>query len=171
MLIFICIFPTSTLQANPVLPGNPPFFQNPNSDKLIVFIHGVNGNPRGTWTYKDADPNFFWPEELAKDPSFQNADVLSFGYKSECGPTLIISEIAKNLELTLNKLLETGKYKSLEFVAHSMGGLVVREFILSRHKHLIKVVPVTSVITLSTPNLGSGLAKFASYFCKTIQLK
>ncbi len=32
-------------------------------------------------------------------------------------------------------------------------------------------MPVKSVITLSTPNLGSGLAKFASFFCKTLQLK
>jgi tetratricopeptide (TPR) repeat protein len=152
-------------------PGNPPFFQNPKAEKLIVFIHGVGGDPRDTWTNKDNDPNFFWPEELSKDPAFKNADVLSFGYKSECGPTLIISEIAKSLELTLNSLTEMENYKSLEFIAHSMGGLVTREFLLSRHKHLIKVVPVTSVITLSTPNLGSGLGKFASYFCKTIQLK
>ncbi len=122
MLIFIGLFPIQILQAQSVLPGDPPFYPNPNSDKLIVFIHGVNGDPTGTWTHKDA--KFFWPKELSKDPSFQNADVLSFGYKSECGPTLIISEIAKNLELTLNKLMETQNYKSLEFVAHSMGGLV-----------------------------------------------
>ena len=81
MLICVCIFPISTLHGQPVLPGNPPFYQNQNSDKLIVFIHGVNGDPRDTWTYKDADPNFFWPQQLAKDPSFQNADVLSFGYR------------------------------------------------------------------------------------------
>ena len=47
---------------------------------------------------------------------------------------------------------------------------MVREFILSRHKHLITAVPVISVITLGTPNLGSGLAKFASYFCGNIQM-
>ncbi len=105
ILICVCISPVSTLHGQPVLPGNPPFFQNQNSDKLIVFIHGVNGDPRDTWTYKDADPNFFWPQQLANDPSFHNADVLSFGYASECGPTFNIREIAESLELSLNQLL------------------------------------------------------------------
>ena len=31
-----------------VLPNNPPFFQKPNPNKLVVFIHGINGgSPSG----------------------------------------------------------------------------------------------------------------------------
>ena len=64
------------------LPGDPPFFQNPNAEKLIVFIHGLTGDATDTWR-SDGDSPFFWPEELAKDAGFQIADVLSFGYASK----------------------------------------------------------------------------------------
>ena len=65
-----------------ILPGNPPFFQNGNAENLIVFIHGLTGDPVTTWS-SDGDSPFFWPEQLAQDSAFQNADVLSFGYTSD----------------------------------------------------------------------------------------
>jgi triacylglycerol esterase/lipase EstA (alpha/beta hydrolase family) len=137
-----------------VLPNNPPFIQKPNPTKLVVFIHGINGDPIKTWD--NEDQNIFWPRKLAKDPDFTNADVLSFGYESECGPSLNIREIATHLHTTLEAAIAQIPYRSLSFVAHSMGGLVVREFILT---HLQKInVPLDSMVLLSTPNLGSSLA-------------
>ncbi len=152
--------------------NNLPFFENPNAEKLIVFVHGLTGHPEESWCFKKGDSTFFWPEHLAKqDPAFKKTDVYSFGYRSECGPTLEISEIAKSLEIRLNHLLETHSYDALSFVAHSMGGLVVREFIMSRHEHLQPKIPIESLVSLSTPNLGSGLAKLCNFFCKNIQMK
>ena len=29
------------------------FFSNPDSNKLIVFVHGIGGDPRKTWTNED----------------------------------------------------------------------------------------------------------------------
>ena len=137
-----------------VLPNSPPFIQKPNPTKLVVFIHGINGDPVETWD--NEDQKFFWPRELAEDPDFTNADVLSFGYESECGPSLNIREIATHLHTTLEAAIAKIPYRSLSFVAHSMGGLVVREFILT---HLQKLhVPLDSMVLLSTPNLGSSLA-------------
>ena len=143
-----------------VLPNSPPFFQKPKPTKLVVFIHGINGHPVRTWD--NEDQKIFWPRELADDPDFTNADVLSFGYESECGPSLNIREIATHLHTTLDAAMAKIPYGSLSFVAHSMGVLVVREFILT---HLQKLhVPLDSTVLLSTPNLGSSLAKLVEAF-------
>ena len=146
--------------AKPILPNNPPFFQNPDAEKLVVFIHGIKGDPVTTWAHKKE--NFFWPQELAKEPKFKNSDVLSFGYECECGPSLNIREIAGHLNVSLIAALEKS-YESISFVAHSMGGLVVREFILSHWEDL--QVPIDSLVMLSTPNLGNSFANIAEYFC------
>jgi tetratricopeptide (TPR) repeat protein len=101
---------------------------------------------------------------LARDEKFNNVDVLSFGYESECGPSANIREIANHLHSSLEAALEK-PYQSIAFVAHSMGGLVVREFILSHWNKLN--VPIDSVVMLSTPNLGNSIANLAKYFCSS----
>ena len=154
------------------LPKSHRFYHKPGSDKLIVFVHGIHGNPVETWTYKESNSPFFWPEHLAlKDTAFKKTDAYSFGYVSKCGPTLNIREIAQSLETRLNQLFSDHKYKSFSFVAHSMGELIVREFILSRYPHLITKITIDSVVLLSTPNSGSSLAGYAKFFCKNIQVK
>lgn len=55
-----------------------------SSEPLIdfVFVHGLNGGSRKTWTYGE-DPDLYWPKEwLAKDPAFKNVRIHSFGYNS-----------------------------------------------------------------------------------------
>jgi tetratricopeptide (TPR) repeat protein len=144
-------------------------YHKASADKLVVFVHGINGHYRNTWTSKKN--KFFWPEHLAiNDPAFRNSDILLFEYKSECGPDLNIPEIAKNLEIQISKWTSKYQYKSLSFVAYSMGGLVAREFILSRHKRLEPKLQMESLVLLSTPNHGSGLANFVKFFCHSDQL-
>jgi tetratricopeptide (TPR) repeat protein len=166
VLFLICFFPLSILQAQPVLPGNPPFFQNPNSEKLIIFVHGLTGDPVKTWSSDDDSP-FFWPEQLAKDADFKNADVLSFGYKTDCGVTFNIRQIAEKLETTLIQLDWINRYQSVSFVAHSLGGLVTRQFILNHHEK----TNIDSVVLLSSPNFGNHLTKLPGLFCDSAHLK
>ncbi|MCF8719748.1 tetratricopeptide repeat protein [Nitrospina gracilis] len=143
------------------------FFDHPKSSQLIVFIHGIGGDPQTTWR----NDTFYWPQELFNDKDFSQYDVMVFGYLSECGPSFNIREIAISLETQLNKHLRKKEYQSMSFVAHSMGGLVTREFILNRHHRMSRKVPIRSVVTLSTPNLGSGLVGIARYFCDSQQLE
>lgn len=153
------------------LPEPPLLFENLGSTKLIIFVHGINGNKKTTWTNKriNESEEFFWPEELAKDEKFKNADVLSYGYESKCGSSLNIWQLAEDLRHELAVVLEKRPKQSISFVAHSMGGLVVREFILSGQEKII--APIKSVVLLATPNHGSAIAKFASNFCDSESLK
>jgi hypothetical protein len=49
----------------------------------FVFVHGLGGGSRKTWS-ESTDPAFFWPKEwLPRDPEFRNVRVHSFGYDSD----------------------------------------------------------------------------------------
>ncbi|KAL3420621.1 nacht and wd domain protein [Phlyctema vagabunda] len=108
----------------------------------IIFVHGLGGTSRATWSY-NRDLDFFWPGKwLPLEPDIQNARILSFGYNAHFaapGPAPIagISDFAKDLLFEMkyakNKRLEDleiGK-RPLIFIAHSMGGLVVKKVSLS----------------------------------------
>ena len=57
---------------------------DPSSSALVdvVFVHGLNGDPKKTWTSRDSD--VFWPEKLL--PRFveeQKVRVLVYGYDAD----------------------------------------------------------------------------------------
>lgn len=49
----------------------------------FIFVHGLGGGSRKTWS-KTSDESDFWPKErLPRDPTFSNATrIHSFGYQS-----------------------------------------------------------------------------------------
>ena len=147
------------------LPGDPPFFQKPNAEKLIVFVHGLTGDPVTTWS-SDGDSPFFWPEQLAKDSGFENTDVFSFGYTSDVGAPLNIPQLAQHLQTTLSELNRFIQYQSISFVAHSLGGLVVRHFILDHFQEM----KIGTVVLLSTPNFGHHMSRVAKLFSANAHL-
>lgn len=104
----------------------------PDLQADIVFVHGLAGGSHSTWRYgKEGEAaHFFWPKALGED--LPHCAIWSLGYAagmnhwfSEEG--MAIDDNAAYLALTLaNKSL--GK-RPLIFVAHSMGGLLVKAFL------------------------------------------
>jgi hypothetical protein len=65
----------------------------------LIFVHGLRGGSRSTWT-KSGDPSLYWPKEwLPKDAGFQDVRIHSFGYESHWGKesTLNIYDFAQSL--------------------------------------------------------------------------
>ena len=51
----------------------------------FVFVHGLGGGSRKTWS-KSSDLYHFWPKEwLSQDPEFSRVRIHSFGYKADWG--------------------------------------------------------------------------------------
>lgn len=49
----------------------------------FVFVHGLRGGSRKTWS-KSEDSLHFWPKEwLPRDPDFRHVRIHSFGYNSD----------------------------------------------------------------------------------------
>lgn len=68
----------------------------------IIFIHGLGGTSRQTWS-KNRDPELFWPQKwLPQEPGICTSRILSFGYNanfSSTGSNSIsnLSDFAKSL--------------------------------------------------------------------------
>lgn len=65
----------------------------------LVFIHGLGGGSRKTWS-KNEDPALFWPQEwLPRDPQFRDARIHTFGYDSNWDKESILNihDFAKTL--------------------------------------------------------------------------
>ena len=57
----------------------------------LVFVHGLGGGSKSTWT-KSNDPSLYWPKEwLPQDPTFQEVRIHSFGYNSNWGDESILN--------------------------------------------------------------------------------
>jgi hypothetical protein len=67
----------------------------------IVFVHGLGGSARGTWTHYPSKT--FWPTLLHEDQRFANVRISTFGYDADfqnifgAKNVLSISDFAKQL--------------------------------------------------------------------------
>jgi len=51
----------------------------------FIFVHGLRGGSRKTWSYS-SNAYQYWPKEwLPRDPEFKNVRIFSFGYNSDWG--------------------------------------------------------------------------------------
>ena len=53
----------------------------------IIFIHGLGGGSKKTWSKDPRDPTLFWPQQwLPSEPEIGKARILSFGYNAKFLP-------------------------------------------------------------------------------------
>lgn len=75
----------------------------PSSDQPViadvVFVHGLNGGSRSTWS-QGGDPALFWPGEwLPGECAFRDVGIHTFGYPSDVGrrSVLGVRDFARSL--------------------------------------------------------------------------
>ncbi|KAL1962071.1 hypothetical protein VTN77DRAFT_599 [Rasamsonia byssochlamydoides] len=141
----------------------------------IVFVHGLNGHPKDTWTSKNG---VFWPADLL--PSFlesQRVRILTYGYNADV--TSFTDGTSKDhihhhaetlaADLVANRGLRNALERPIIFVCHSLGGIVVKRAIVTsynmedeKQKHLRSLyVSTYGILFMGTPHNGSEAAKWA----------
>jgi hypothetical protein len=85
------LYEPKTLPANPV---------------QIVFVHGLGGSKRGTWTHGESR---FWPDWLPDEKGLENVRIATFGYNSafnvlEPNTNLSIPIFANQLLFSMSQL-------------------------------------------------------------------
>jgi hypothetical protein len=83
----------------------------PDSDTVIVFVHGLMGNARSTWT---SDAGTYWPTMLAHDSTFRGADIFVYSYPTKYQSTFSIDELAENMREVL-VASDVTKYRKIIF--------------------------------------------------------
>jgi hypothetical protein len=137
----------------------------------IVFVHGIYG---GDDTFKNPTSKFDWPSEMPRVINGHKVDVYKLIYRTEliawargANPTF---EVLTESTFAAMKPLRTAGYRSIGFIAHSLGGNVISTYI-----HKVKTAighPQRSqnafVVTLATPVLGAQIADLASILKSTL---
>jgi len=147
------------------------------SEHLIIFIHGFSGGPD---TYMNDDKHF---SSLLDNKILRTCDIFEFIYHSKKVEMSLVRKTLNFLNINYNnkaieynldlnkyaQLMEThynvnkDKYRTVNFICHSMGGLIGKKFILNyihKHGHFDGFY-----ITLATPHRGVSGADKLSFLC------
>ncbi len=99
----------------------------------FCFVHGLQGHPTKTWTALDV----CWPRDLLPK-EIPSARVLTFDYSARLGDDtpLVFRDLGKRLleSLAINRQHEKAATRRLIFVAHSLGGMLVKD-VRTRNRH------------------------------------
>ena len=149
-------------------------YTHPDAKVDIVLVHGLNGDPHKTWKAKNGT---FWPLDLLPESlRGVQANILVYGYNADVysrkndrsASDNFIHQHAQTLvtSLTLYRRSE-GTYKNpIIWIAHSLGGILVKRALLysndlraSHHEHYRSIyVSTYGLIFLGTPHTGSDAA-------------
>lgn len=161
--------------------------KDPNSDKHIVFIHGIAGG-KGTWRK--------FSKYLERKWNYEYGFLLKYFlyYKNILDNETILEKFnSRFLRICLNialfvpslfnflikvlwskrnnhnvNLLENyieincKESKNIVLVAHSMGGLIARQFLINYRKNNHEISRFKMLITFATPHKGSKVANYIS---------
>lgn len=151
-------------------------YAHPEAEVDIVLVHGLNGDPSKTWT---ADNGVFWPKDLLpaslKDAK---ANILVYGYNADVysrhndrsASDNFIHQHAQTLvtSLTLYRRSEGTFRNPIIWVAHSLGGILVKRALLysndlraTHHEDYRSIyVSTYGLVFLGTPHTGSDAASW-----------
>lgn len=148
--------------------------EDPTAD--IIFVHGLGGSAFRTWSWKRLPENF-WPAWLSEDEHLGSCRIHTFGYNSNFkgeARGLDVVDFAKDLLLQmLNHPGGIGADRPILFVAHSMGGLVVKKaYTLGKldQRFTSLVSNVTGIVFLATPHRGSQYARTLSRILAAVSI-
>jgi len=127
-------------------------------NSLVVFVHGIGGSSAGTWGAGD----LYWPKLVKQDTD--GYDVLVFDYDSSIyNRSRSIAELSRAMGDELQATGPSGvnivQYENVVFIAHSLGVLIVRNYLLD---NLETSTNVKGVFAFGGPMNGSYLANVAS---------
>ncbi|WP_159884045.1 alpha/beta fold hydrolase [Paenibacillus puerhi] len=139
------------------------------SGPAIIFVHGLRGDPDRTWRRKNAAHTL--ADLLRQDPELQEASCYSFGYRTGLSPFQYdFKSVAELLRSEIRARL-TGR--RLVFIAHSMGGLAVQQYVVDRFEasDTGALGQIRGIVYLAVPFGGSALANLIPRWAANKQLQ
>ena len=132
---------------------------------VVVFVHGVLSNSENCWRHANGA---YWPEIVARDPEMSDLGVYVFAYQTGFfSGSYRLADAVDALKEHLNLDGITGS-AGLIFVCHSMGGIVVRKYLVSRATELIGRHVQVAIFLVASPSLGSHYADWLKPLAKIL---
>lgn len=125
------------------------------ASSVVLFVHGTFGDATETWGTT--------PQSMLGIPALSQFDIASFGYDSKVFDKRKPKIFSEKLRLWLNTHL--GEYAEIYVVAHSMGGLLLRQAICTMLRDAKKNSAVRKIrlcFLVASPVTGSRTARVIS---------
>ncbi|KAI0101579.1 hypothetical protein GGR51DRAFT_529441 [Nemania sp. FL0031] len=165
----------------PIQPTKPLNTTGPAHLEIIA-VHGLGGGWEKTWTASNGNMwlRDFLPFQL--DEIELKARIWSYGYNSKTAFSTAVSDITDEASILLDRIQgerisDADKKRRIVFVAHSLGGILVKKaMVLAQERYRIYgdlLSKIHGVVFLGTPHRGSDLAwwaTFAANMLKAVQL-
>ncbi|MCG7363525.1 alpha/beta fold hydrolase [Roseomonas sp. ACRSG] len=133
---------------------------------VVVFVHGVLSNGEACWRHPKSG---FWPSIVADDSELAEVGVYVFSYKTGFfSGNYHLSDAVDALKELL-KLEGILTPSGVVFVCHSMGGIVVRKYLVSRVTELIERDVPVALFLIASPSLGSSYANWLSPLARRLR--
>ncbi|PMD60278.1 uncharacterized protein K444DRAFT_722408 [Hyaloscypha bicolor E] len=170
--VFLRSSSTSTASPDPL--GLTLVYSLPNPLFDLIFVHGLGGSSKRTWSW-ERDAENFWPPWLTEDKDLSGARIFTFGYNSgfvgeytnlnllDFAKDLLIrmKTYSGDLQFSTDRPPAVGELPTI-FVAHSMGGLVVKKACIlgrSDQQYAEIIAQIKAIVFLATPHRGSDYAQ------------
>lgn len=144
----------------------------PDSDTVLIFVHGLSGDPRATWRH-GADAKSAWPCLLKNDSQFAKANFFLYGYPTGfLGQQPSIGDVAVRMLEELAPVM--WRHRQVVFVVHSLGGLVTSQMLMKvgtnvSQRELLRRTKL--VMFYGSPGGGSAAAQLASLVKPAVQVQ
>lgn len=135
------------------------WIRRPRAGTSVVFVHGILSSGEACWRHENGS---YWPDLLKNSPGLEPVGIYIFTYQTSIfSGTYRLSDIVDALKehMQLDGVLAMER---IIFVCHSMGGIVVRMFLVERAADLIERGIEIGLFLISSPSLGSSYANWLS---------
>jgi len=130
----------------------------------VVFVHGILSNGDNCWRHVNGS---YWPELLKNEDNFIGVGIYVYTYETGFfSGTYNLNDIVDDLKEHLFFLDEVANNRSLVFVCHSMGRIVVRKFIVERIQDILDRNIEIGLYLVASPSLGSNYANWLEPIAK-----
>jgi hypothetical protein len=125
-------------------------------------ISGLASHPFGSWQSRQGDKTFMWIRNILSK-HLQGVRSIIYGYDTKLGGSQSFQLIPDLAQALINQLQTYGwnstSAKPIVFLAHSLGGLVLREAMVKldrspNEKHTILLSLFVGAVFFGVPNLG-----------------
>ena len=135
------------------------WIRKPKGSVAVVFVHGVLSSGETCWRDNNGA---YWPELLKAEAELDPIGIYVYTYQTSIfSGSYRLGDVVDDLKerAKLDGVLES---KYIIFVCHSMGGIVVRKFLVQRSNDLINRKIEIGLFLVASPSLGSSYANLLS---------
>lgn len=132
------------------------WLRKPSAGTTVVFVHGILSSGEECWKNKASGAS--WPQLLQTETDFAPLGIYVFTYQTNFfDGNYDLGRVVDDLKefLGLDEVLQS---QQLIFVCHSMGGIVVRKYIVERVLDLLE--HRLGLFLVASPSLGAEYAEW-----------